>query len=100
MGGQKQIPWLDAIKDRLAVTSTMIKGMKGVKMLGLSDRLEVIVAKLRASEISAAFHYRLLMSSVIVVGKLSCFPLFILDTNTTQHSCPKLLHLSCLLAQP
>ncbi|KAH8896000.1 putative ABC transporter [Thozetella sp. PMI_491] len=68
IGGKKQIPWLDAIKDRLALTSTMIKGMKGVKMLGLSESLLGMITKSRSVEINAAFQYRLFMCAVIVTA--------------------------------
>ncbi len=47
----------------------MIKGMKGVKLLGLSDHLDKLVARMRSSEISAAFQYRQVMTAVIVLGK-------------------------------
>lgn len=46
----------------------MLKSMKGVKMLGLSRRMQSLVHDLRSAEISAAFQFRALMSSVIVIG--------------------------------
>ena len=52
----------------LAVTSATLKDMKGAKMLGLSHRLHGIIEKLRNTEISAAFQFRVLMSAVITIG--------------------------------
>ncbi len=54
----------------IAATSAMLKGMKGVKMSGLTDSLSKLIAGLRVKEISTAFKYRILLLSVIVIGEL------------------------------
>ncbi|KAI1076073.1 ABC multidrug transporter [Whalleya microplaca] len=60
LAGDAQIPWLEAIEERLAVTAKALGAMKAVKMTGLAEMVGSKVRDLRSSEIRASFRYRAL----------------------------------------
>lgn len=49
--GNAQIPWLEAIEERLAATSKALCAVKAIKMTGLSEIVSSKIASLRISEI-------------------------------------------------
>lgn len=55
-GAQKQ--WIERVQVRLAVTSSMLRDMKLVHMLGLSDVLEQSVLQLRKIEVNTSIRFR------------------------------------------
>lgn len=55
-----QVPWLEAIERRLAVTTKVIGAMKAIKMAGLVDTMSSSVSGLRSSEIRASRRHRIL----------------------------------------
>ncbi|KAK8064708.1 hypothetical protein PG994_007346 [Apiospora phragmitis] len=57
--GNAQVPWLEAIEKRLAVTSKMLGGIKAIRMAGLTEKLHEIVTSLRRVEIRASRRFRL-----------------------------------------
>lgn len=71
--GDAQVPWLEAIEKRLAVTSKMLGAMKAIKMTGLADAMHTIVTGLRTAEIHASRRFRLLSVCETGAGKLSFF---------------------------
>lgn len=57
--GSAQGIWLEAIEERVAVTSKALGVMKNIKMTGLTDVITENIRKLRLQEIKASFLYRL-----------------------------------------
>uniref|UniRef100_A0A8H7NNV7 ABC transporter n=1 Tax=Bionectria ochroleuca TaxID=29856 RepID=A0A8H7NNV7_BIOOC len=68
--GNAQVPWLEAIEKRLAVTSKMVGTMKVIRMTGLTETIHGIVTSLRSKEIRASRAFRLL--SVLQTGAANC----------------------------
>ncbi|KAG6256392.1 hypothetical protein E4U23_001960 [Claviceps purpurea] len=64
--GNAQVPWLEAIEKRLAVTSKTLGNMKAIRMTGLTDAIHKFISSLRAQEIQASRLFRLL--SVLQTG--------------------------------
>lgn len=64
--GNAQVPWLEAIEKRLAVTSKMLGTMKAIRMAGLTRTIHAIVSNLRIKEIRSSRAFRLL--SVLQTG--------------------------------
>lgn len=71
--GNAQGVWLEAVEERVAVTSKVLGGMKSIKMTGLTDIISDIVRKLRSQEIEASFIYRLY--TVLVTTFCSSLPI-------------------------
>ncbi|KAG6087196.1 hypothetical protein E4U15_008222 [Claviceps sp. LM218 group G6] len=68
--GNAQVPWLEAIEKRLAVTSKTLGNMKAIRMTGLTDAIHKFISSLRAQEIQASRLFRLL--SVLQTGAANC----------------------------
>ncbi|KAF2012008.1 multidrug resistance-like protein [Aaosphaeria arxii CBS 175.79] len=49
-----QMEWLQKIKRRIGITSDMLGHMKGIKMLGLTQKLHDLIQKLRGDELKRA----------------------------------------------
>ncbi|ODA75948.1 hypothetical protein RJ55_08589 [Drechmeria coniospora] len=58
--GNAQIPWLEAIEDRLAATSKLLSMAKPIRMTGLSDIMAAKVQFLRQQEVQASRSHRVL----------------------------------------
>ncbi|CAI6082463.1 unnamed protein product, partial [Clonostachys chloroleuca] len=58
--GNAQVPWLESIEERLAVTTKMLGSMKAIKMTGLTEMMSSIVTNLRNSEIDISRKFRAL----------------------------------------
>lgn len=54
---------------RLSETIKMLASLKSIKMLGLEDRLQTIVKRLRQAEIDACVHFRVATAAVVILGK-------------------------------
>ncbi|KAH7329602.1 P-loop containing nucleoside triphosphate hydrolase protein [Stachybotrys elegans] len=57
----RQALWLEAIEKRVAVTSSMLGAMKGVKMCGLSDLLKARIQAMRVEELRISGKFRRLL---------------------------------------
>lgn len=68
--GNAQVPWLEAIEQRLAVTSKTLGTMKAIRMAGLTNTIHKIISSLRTKEIRASRLFRLL--SVLETGAANC----------------------------
>ncbi|KAL7917975.1 ABC transporter [Trichoderma austrokoningii] len=68
--GDAQVPWLEAIEKRLAVTSKTLGAIKAIRMAGLTETIHTIVSGLRIKEIRASRLFRLF--SVIETGAANC----------------------------
>lgn len=66
--GKAQVNWIKRIQTRIDVTAKMLQGMKGVKMLGLTERVADIVSQLRMDEISKSLNMRKLFIDMLAFG--------------------------------
>lgn len=57
--GNAQGVWLEAIEERVAVTSKALGVMKSIKMTGLTDVMANNIRNLRSQEIKSSFAFRL-----------------------------------------
>ncbi|KAH0592836.1 hypothetical protein MHUMG1_09481 [Metarhizium humberi] len=57
--GNANVPWLEAIERRLAVTTKMLGSMKAIKMTGLTDVMSSVITSLRSLEIGASRRHRI-----------------------------------------
>jgi len=57
--GNAQGVWLEAIEERVAVTSKILGVMKSIKMTGLTDVIANNLRHLRSEEIKTSFAFRL-----------------------------------------
>ncbi|KAJ5185124.1 hypothetical protein N7491_007004 [Penicillium cf. griseofulvum] len=57
--GDAQGAWLEALEERVAVTSKVLGVMKNVKMTGLTEIISDSLRNLRSAEIKASFPFRL-----------------------------------------
>jgi hypothetical protein len=94
--GKAQKPWLQATEKRLAVTSKMLGIMKLLKMSGLGQVLELIVANLRTKEIRSSNRYRILT----VLVDTTCTYLAYLTVHEAGSLILNSLCLSCLGTRP
>ncbi|KAJ5748330.1 uncharacterized protein N7511_010026 [Penicillium nucicola] len=58
VSGNAQGTWLEAVEERVAVTSKVLGVMKNIKMTGLTETISRNLRDLRAAEIEASFKYR------------------------------------------
>ncbi|OBT74156.1 hypothetical protein VF21_06257 [Pseudogymnoascus sp. 05NY08] len=74
--GNAQIPWLEAIEDRLAATAKVLGAMKAIKSTGLTDIVSSQVGDLRLAEIHASLRHRVLtiFSAVISFASTALAP--------------------------
>ncbi|KJZ74702.1 hypothetical protein HIM_05819 [Hirsutella minnesotensis 3608] len=64
--GNAQIPWLEAIEDRLEATSKALNAMKPIKMTGLANIVSEQIHSSRMAEIRASLRHRILNIFVFV----------------------------------
>ena len=57
--GNAQGTWLEAVEERVAVTSKVLGVMKNIKMTGLTATIANNIRDLRSQEIKASFLFRL-----------------------------------------
>ncbi|CAG8925975.1 unnamed protein product [Penicillium salamii] len=57
--GEAQGVWLEAVEERVAVTSRVLGVMKSVKMTGLTETISNSLRDLRSAEINSSFRFRL-----------------------------------------
>ena len=58
IAGNAQVQWLEAIEDRLSVTSLWLHDIKALRMAGLAEYSATKVADLRSSENASSLRYR------------------------------------------
>ncbi|RAK99511.1 ABC transporter [Aspergillus ibericus CBS 121593] len=69
--GSAQAYWIGQVQKRLAITSTVLKDMKAVKMLGLETILLDVITTYRKTELEASKRFRKLLVGIVM---LSCVP--------------------------
>jgi ATP-binding cassette subfamily C (CFTR/MRP) protein 1 len=65
--------WLEAVEERVAVTSKVLGVMKSIKMTGLTDTISDNIRDLRSQEIKASFLYRLYTVVIVTVCEFEVF---------------------------
>ena len=66
--GDAQGLWLEAVEERVAVTSKVLGVMKNVKMTGLTETISASLRNLRSAEIKASFLFRLYETLGVTLG--------------------------------
>lgn len=74
--GNAQGVWLEAIEERVAVTSKVLGVMKNIKMTGLTDVIANNIRSLRSQEIKSSFLYRLYGVLILTSCGSTLFPSF------------------------
>ena len=69
--GKAQGIWLEAVEERVAVTSKVLQVMKHIKMTGLTETISGSLRGLRSAEIHASFPFRLYETLGITLGTFS-----------------------------
>lgn len=67
----RQMVWLEAIEERVAVTASTIASMKGVKILGLVDMVGSVIRKLRHKEVKCGKKWRFFYAIFTLLQTLS-----------------------------
>ncbi|CAG8888161.1 unnamed protein product [Penicillium egyptiacum] len=69
--GKAQGIWLEAVEERVTVTSKVLGVMKSIKMTGLTETISSSLRDLRSAEIHASFPFRLYETLGITLGYAS-----------------------------
>lgn len=67
--GEAQKQWIDRVQKRLSVVSGTLNDIKGVHMLGLTDRLFFLISELRKLEVETSKRFRKLLIWQIAICK-------------------------------
>jgi ATP-binding cassette subfamily C (CFTR/MRP) protein 1 len=62
--------WLEAIQARVDATAKMLGSMKGVKMLGMSEKLYNDIQGMKEVEIKKSQKFRELLIAAAAIGKI------------------------------
>ena len=62
---RRQVKWMEAVQNRISLTSAMLSSMKGVKMRGLMDVLSQTIQKTRLHEIEDGNSWRRLLLGTV-----------------------------------
>lgn len=68
---KRQKVWMQAVRERIAFTSSYLNVIKTVKMLGLSDQLAFILQQYRINELNLQKKFRHVMVKMNLLGKVS-----------------------------
>ncbi|KAJ6082006.1 hypothetical protein N7499_006880 [Penicillium canescens] len=71
VSGNAQGTWLEAVEERVAVTSNVLGVMKNIKMTGLTEIISRNLRDLRTAEIEASYMFRLLGVIRLTLGYAS-----------------------------
>ena len=69
--GALQTAWVEKTEKRVGVVTTMLASMKGLKMLGLTQKLQDLIQVSRISEVYSGQKMRLLHLCISIFGGLS-----------------------------
>ncbi|KAF7954900.1 uncharacterized protein EAE97_000159 [Botrytis byssoidea] len=70
MGAAQKI-WMDRIQMRIDTSVKMLQSIRGVKMLGLNEKISSLISQLRETEIRHSLKMRRLFVVMIAFGKMS-----------------------------
>ncbi|KAE8326609.1 P-loop containing nucleoside triphosphate hydrolase protein [Aspergillus sergii] len=68
--GEAQKQWIDRVQSRLSVVSGTLNDIKGVHMLGLTDRLFLLISELRKLEVETSKRFRKLLIWQIAISNV------------------------------
>jgi ATP-binding cassette subfamily C (CFTR/MRP) protein 1 len=71
--GDRQEKWSAATEERLAKTSSILSSMKGIKMMGLGERISDLLQEKRITETNSMRRYNWVMVWMNIVGELNAF---------------------------
>ena len=66
--GALQVAWAEKTQKRIGVVATMLPSMKGVKMLGLTQKLSELIQALRVMEVRSGMRLRILQLGTAAFG--------------------------------
>lgn len=66
--GARQRTWLEAIQERINFTAHILGSIKAVKMLGLGERFETSIQRMRIRELALSKKFRRLSSFNVCLG--------------------------------
>ena len=67
--GPSRAAWNKAVEQRIAVTSSVLRAMKAIKMAGLSDLMKLKIQDMRKREMKLSKKFRLLNSVTNMIGE-------------------------------
>ncbi|OJJ47369.1 hypothetical protein ASPZODRAFT_64884 [Penicilliopsis zonata CBS 506.65] len=65
-----QKAWVERVEERVSVTSSMLKDMKSVKMLGLTEVFLGLITKLRVAELKTSSQFRKLLIWMVLISNI------------------------------
>lgn len=71
--GPARMTWNRAVQKRVAVTSSTLHNMKGIKLTGLTQLVSENVQSLRTKELNLSKDFRVLNAWLMVIGKSVSF---------------------------
>ncbi|KAJ5960301.1 uncharacterized protein N7479_007451 [Penicillium vulpinum] len=104
--GKAQGIWLEAVEERVTVTSKVLGVMKNIKMTGLTETISSSLRDLRSAEIDASFPFRLYETLGITLAPMFGFGVYAMlarannTTTLTNGLAFSALTLFSLLDQP
>ena len=87
----RQMDWSAATQDRLSMLTSILGGIKSVKILGLEQAIILLVSNLRTREIARSISLRWIMVAYNASGKMPPIP-FNCDTSRLTIGCSQLIH--------
>lgn len=67
--GPARMEWNAKVQKRVATTSSMLDQIKGIKMMGLSDRISSLIQSLRIIELDTSKAFRMFFVWISMIGK-------------------------------
>ena len=67
--GHRQEIWIEAIQNRIGLTSSVLRSMQGLKMTGAEEPVALMVQKLRLRELAQMAGFRWLIIWLNIFGK-------------------------------
>lgn len=67
--GSARVEWNAKVQKRVATTSSMLDQIKGIKMMGLSDRISGLIQSLRIIELDTSKAFRMFFVWISMIGK-------------------------------
>lgn len=68
--GPARILWNRRVQDRVSTTSSVLDQIKGIKMMGLEDRIFHLIQSLRVSEVDSSKSFRLFFVWMNMIGMI------------------------------
>ncbi|KAI1844325.1 hypothetical protein JX266_009419 [Neoarthrinium moseri] len=69
--GAARMAWNSKVQKRVSTTSSVLHQIKGIKMMGMSDRISQLIQRLRVSELTASKSFRILIVWMNMIANAS-----------------------------